>query len=116
MNKQLYAPPEYINASVSKRQSICNGCGSSESKFDFVPDKIWGMPIKEACDIHDFMYHFAKPYNEEKNKCDRIFLHNLLRLVEIKGGWLKRPRRQRAWFYFKMVQKFGGAAFWEGKN
>ena len=116
MNNQLYAPPEYINASANTRMQICNGCGAAGAKFDFVPDNIWGLKISEACNIHDWMYFYAKPNNKDKEKCDRIFLHNLLRLVEIKGGWLKRPRRQRAWFYFKMVQKFGGTAFWEGKN
>jgi len=113
---ELYEPPAYTAADVKTRKLVCNGCGAAGAKFDFVPDKIWGLSITPACDIHDWMYHFAKPDIKDKVNADRIYMNNMLRIIEKKGGWLKGCRRNRALFYLKMVENFGGPAFWEGKN
>lgn len=112
----LYAPPIYYTATLEERNAIVNGCGAAGAKFDFVPDTIWGLSITPACDIHDWMYHFALPTNAEKVEADRIWMHNMLRLIEHKGGFLKRARRRRALLYFKAVENFGGPAFWADKN
>ena len=120
MNKKtvLYAPDSYWKATQEERDMIVNGCGSAQAKFDFVPDTIYGLNINEACNIHDWMYHFAKPNIKAKEEADRVFLNNMIRLIEAKTKWkwLKCLRRKRARKYYLAVKYFGGPAFWAGKN
>jgi hypothetical protein len=111
----LYQPHSLQSASLEEKLAVCNGCGSAKAKFDFVPDTVYGLSINPACNIHDWMYAKGKT-NEDKLEADRVFLHNMLRLIEKKGGCLKSLRRRRAWKYYKAVQMFGGTAFWEDKN
>jgi len=55
---------------------------------------------------------------EDKEIADRVFLNNMLRLIETRTccGLLKRLRGQRASLYFNAVHVFGGPAYWAGKN
>ena len=49
----LYAPNNYHVATAKARAKVCNGCGAKGGmKF---PDYMWGLKVKEACDIHDWM-------------------------------------------------------------
>ena len=112
---KLYAPPEYYSASPRLIAQICNGCGSALAKFDFVPDTIYGLDISSACKIHDFMYYFGETI-KDKEEADRVFRNNMIRLINEKGGWLKRLRRWRAGTYYVAVDKFGGPAFFDGKT
>lgn len=113
----LYAPNSYKELDPDKKSSICNGCGP-QGKFDFVPDTIWFLSIAEACNIHDYMYHIAEPIIEDKKKADRVFLNNMLRIIEgrTKWRWLKILRRRRAYKYYLVVKHFGSPAFWKDKN
>lgn len=114
----LFNPEGYIDCPPIERNKICNGCGAANSKFDFVPDSIYGLKISEACNRHDWMYHFGKTI-EDKEQADRVFLNNLLRLIEAQTGTLNRLlkplRRRRALKYYEAVVAFGGPAFWSGK-
>ena len=115
----LYAPIPYGTLSASARAELVNGCGSSAARFDFVPDNILGLDIYEACCIHDYMYTMGSSL-ADKEEADRVFLNNLLRLIEAEtssiGKLLKMPRRRRALVYYEYVTAFGGPAFWAGKN
>lgn len=111
----LFAPAEYVELSPEERDKIINGCGAAGARFDFVPDTIYGLDISEACNIHDYMYHMGETL-EDKKLADRVFLNNMFRLIEARGGCLKRLRRRRALKYFMAVKYFGASAFWEGKN
>jgi len=113
----LYVPPGYKNLSPEAKKTICNGCGSAQSKFDFVPDKIWWLDISQACNIHDYMYFVAHPSLAEKHKADEAFLHNMMVLIEsgTSNKIIKWLRRRAAKRYFEAVDYFGGPAFWEGK-
>lgn len=112
----LYAPEAYWRLSPAAKAEICNGCGSASAKFDFIPDSIYGLKIRPACDIHDYMYHVGRRTLADKEEADRVFLNNLLRLIEADNGWLKMFRRRRALKYYEGVTAFGGPAYWEGKN
>lgn len=35
---KLYAPELYWTLTAQAKAEICNGCGSAQAKFDFVPD------------------------------------------------------------------------------
>jgi len=111
----LYAPAEYVALSPEERAKIVNGCGAAGARFDYVPDTIYFLSIVEACNIHDFMYHIGETL-EDKKLADRVFLNNMFRLIEARGGWLRFPRRRRALKYYNAVKYFGASAFWEGKN
>jgi hypothetical protein len=111
----LYAPDSFLNATCEERKRVCNGCGSAKAKFDFVPDSIWGLKIRSACDRHDWMYHIGKTI-EHKEEADRVFLNNMLRLIEAKSHKLLKPlRRRRALKYYEAVVMFGGPAYWSNK-
>ncbi len=114
----VFAPAAFLTATVDELDGICNGCGAAGAKFDFIPDKIYGTDISAACHIHDFMYHYGRSV-EDKEEADRIFLNNLIRIIEKdKHKWYKPTalQRRRALKYYEAVTYFGGAAFWAGKN
>ena len=112
----LYAPKEYWLLADEEKAIICNGCGP-KGKFDFVPDKIYRLSIAEACNIHDYMYHIGTDIGD-KEAADRVFLNNMLRIVERKTNFrpLRFLRRRRAYKYYLAVKHFGAPAYWSGKN
>ncbi len=112
----LYAPKTYWRLTPTAKALICNGCGTSGWKGRLVPGHLLWLSIKEACDIHDFMYHVGVTL-ADKEEADRVFLNNMLRIVEAESVWfLKRIRRHMAVDYYGAVRDFGGPAFWDGKN
>jgi hypothetical protein len=92
-------------------------CGSEKARFDYVPDTVWGLSIKAACCIHDFMYGAGRS-QWDKERADRIFLENMLAIIaaNTKWGWLLWLRKQRAWAYYQAVVRFGGPSYWADKN
>lgn len=114
---KLYCPPSYRQAQPEERNRVCNGCGSKGSSIDLIPDSMYGLDVSEACNIHDWMYSEGKTI-EDKEKADRVFLNNILRIINGSEGWpvTKWLRRRRAWKYYLAVKMFGGDAFWDGKN
>jgi len=113
----LYAPQSYIKASKEEVDSKTNGCGSAEATFDFVPDTIYGLPICECCNIHDWMYMEGKT-KRDKEVADNVFLDNLYKLIEDKTSFfiLRWLRKRRALKYYGAVKLFGSSAFWKGKK
>jgi len=113
----LFAPQSYRDAHPDLKKKHCNGCGPKSALIDVVPDTAWGLDISEACNIHDWMYAHGKTI-ADKQEADRTFLNNMIRLIHNAGGWsvLKMLRRRRALTYYWAVDRFGGPAFWEGKN
>lgn len=116
---RLFAPASYWQATQEEHDLVCNGCGAKGlgGMLGFlVPDTFYGLSITRACNIHDWMYTEGKGI-EDKDKADRAFLNNLLRIIEAESCWLLKPlRRYRAMTYYGSVRDFGGPAFWAGKN
>lgn len=112
---RLYAPESYWTATPAERSAVCNGCGVAGWKGKLVPDSVWGLNISKVCDIHDWMYHHGVT---EADRCeaDRVFLNNLIRIINNHGGALAGLRRYRATTYYNAVHRYGGAAFWDNKN
>lgn len=117
MRVVLFAPSDYWGLNADIRKTLTNGCGSQRKGGKLVPDTIWGLNIREACNIHDFMYGLGATI-EDKESADRTFLNNMLRLIdgETRCEVLKFLRRYRAMSYYSAVRDFGGPAFWAGKN
>lgn len=112
---KLYAPESYWTAHKGLKKEHCNGCGTKGLGGWITPDTLYGLCISEACDIHDWMYAFGKKI-EDKEEADRVFLNNLVRIINGGSRWLMWIRRQRAMKYYSAVKDFGGPAFWRGKN
>lgn len=93
------------------------GCGPGGIGDWLVPDTIWGLSIKIACQIHDWYYRLSPGDTEEdRAAADRILYNNILRIVNAKGGNLVSLRRLRAKTYYEMVRWFGAPAYWEDRN
>lgn len=113
----LFAPASFLTTPFDTLKTLVNGCGATNAKFDFIPDRIYGTYIGYACFIHDFMYHEGRTI-DDKEEADRVFLNNLLRVIKREHKWYK-PKflmRSRARKYYLAVRYFGGPAFWAGKN
>ena len=106
----LYAPAGY------SPKADCNGCGTGWNTR-LVPDTIYGVSITPACCIHDYMYSVGKTI-EDKCTADRVFLNNMLRIIEAVNTWYYPTAlaRRRALKYYEAVINFGSTAYWEGKN
>jgi hypothetical protein len=114
---KLYAPQAYWLYSSDQLADLVNGCGPSGWKGEFVPDHLLWVSIKEACNIHDFMYLVGQT-EADREEADRVFLNNMLRIVEEQSScWLTRyARRKLALHYYSVVRDMGGTYFWADKN
>lgn len=113
----LYAPKEFVEATLDELLDICNGCGAADSWFR-PPRRIYGTLIVYACHIHDWMYNYGK-VKEDKDEADRVMENNINRLITIDSEKWYKPtflQRRRAKKYYLAVKHFGGEAFWAGKN
>jgi len=113
-NVILQAPPNYYKLTPKQKKIICNGCGPKKIG-GFVPDRLWGISIIEACNIHDYMYYMGENLRD-KEKADRIFLKNMLKIIKSVNYpwwkmWLFHCRRKEAWIYYKSVRDFGYGPF-----
>jgi len=66
----LYRPDDMLKEGLAALK-VTNGCGSADSKFDFVPDNLLGLAILAACQVHDWMYHVGKTF-DDKELADRV--------------------------------------------
>lgn len=115
----VWAPEDFWKLTKEQLQNLIGngGCGAGKWGDYLVPDTIWFLKIKPACTIHDFMYYLGETL-ADKEKADRVFYNNMLRIVEAKTswGWLKKLRRRRAKIYYSFVKEFGAPAYWKNKN
>lgn len=109
-------------ATEARRRAVINGCGPGGWKIDLVPENLLGLSIVDSCNIHDWGYEIGATA-EDKAVEDRTFRNNMLRQVEAgtAKNWLARKtllplRRALAEKYYQAVSKFGGPAFWDGKD
>jgi hypothetical protein len=112
----LYAPDWYWLLPQEEREK--GRCGAGEGLGEkLVPETIYFLSIRGACQIHDKMYWKGKT-SKDKQEADRVFLNNILRIIDANtsNSLLKWLRRRRAYKYYEAVANFGGAAFWKDKN
>ena len=101
-----------------KFHAIVNGCGAGSSLIDFVPDTVWGLSVKEACNIHDYSWYVCPGTEEEFHRWNQIFLNNMCRIIDYETSWpwLRKLRKLRAKKYYKAVETFGASVFWDLKR
>ena len=111
----LYAPNEYHEASYKERDKFCNGCGAEGGVK--VPDKMWGLNIKEACNIHDWMTAKGKTLMDFLFAAGMFILN--LTLIIWSGSankFMLSLRLLRATKYFIAVVVFGVNHFFKDKK
>jgi len=112
---KLDADAHFLETDFAELLEICNACGAQGSRLP-VPQTAWRMNIKPMCHIHDTDYHFYTTIKGKK-RADRRMRNNGHRLVRMWSSWiLRRVRQLRIQTYYVMVKRFGGEAFWDGKN
>jgi hypothetical protein len=107
----LVAPEGYLRLTPAQHQTICNGAGTKQ--FD-VPDRLFGLSITAAADVHDYMYKMAKN-KRDMIIADIVFFLNMTILAIKKDRnaacWLERrmllPRLICILGYFVGVYRFG---------
>jgi hypothetical protein len=79
-----------------------------------VPDTAWGMSLKPACKIHDWMFTI---FNDEGGfvLSNQIFLDKMNRInrAESESGILRWLRARRIRKYFCAVRDFGRLFFYD---
>jgi hypothetical protein len=116
MTAKLFAHKGYDDLLPEQKSTICNGMGSANSILSsFIPNTMYGLDVEECGNIHDYGYHSGKTI-EDKKTADRVFLNNMLRVINHEGGFLAPFRRRRALKYYEAVVYFGGPAFWTDKS
>ena len=74
--KYLTAPPNYLEFLKTKNsKKLLNGCGGVSWKRFFIPNNLFGLSIKDSCNIHDYSYHL-KYFLIIMNVPDRIILYS----------------------------------------
>jgi|TARA_Y100000310_G_scaffold49260_1_gene45563 hypothetical protein len=100
------------------RNSPADRCGpQGEYKARFVPDKIFQVPLRPACEQHDIDYATGKSEIERKT-ADRKFFWFIIDLFQ---SHRRYPFSHLyglpvAWVYYRAVRLGGHAAFWKGKD
>lgn len=115
---KLFAPESYWNLTdEAKKELTEGGCGPGGFGDWLVPDTVYGLSIRKACQIHDACYALGETIKDKKS-ADRTFLNNMLRIIYSGTKWwiLRKLRIRRAYTYYKAVKLFGGHAFWHNKN
>lgn len=107
---KLFVPESYRRASAIERRRYCNGCGGAATGWLtwlinwFIPQSIWGICVRPACDIHDWSY----AHGLGKFRSDLMFLCNLLILCWYGGShWLYPLRALRCLTFYLNVVMFG---------
>ena len=93
---------------------VINGCGPGGIGDVLVPDTAYGLSLKPACKIHDWMYTI---YNDEFGfeLANQIFLDNMIRInnASTKNRLLKYLRTRRILKYDRAVRYFGRLFFYD---
>lgn len=112
---KLYAPEWYwkLPEDIRSKGRCGPGRGLGEK---LIPETIWGLSVTPACQIHDQMYEKGETIGD-KESADRVFLNNMLRIINGNSNrFMRWLRTRRALKYYEAVRDFGGPAFWSNKN
>lgn len=87
-------------------------CGAEDAMFDFVPDTIFGLSIREVCCCHDFRYSIGGT-EEDRLYADQEFMYNMDAVIANYDKWWYPHffARHRAMTYYHAVRKYGKDAF-----
>jgi hypothetical protein len=95
------------------------GCGPGGVGDYFVPDTVYGLSIKPACQRHDGDYRHSLGNSDfDRKEIDETLRDNGIRIVRYytKNVFLYRLRVRRVKTYYYWVRMLGGAAYWDERN
>ena len=111
---KLAAPSSFWAFLGQDMSAAVNGCGPGGTGDFLVPDTAYGLSLKPACKIHDWMYTI---YNDEAGfkLANQVFLDNMIRINNSasKHVWLKWVRMRRILKYYRAVRDFGRLFFYD---
>lgn len=113
MKLPLDIPEGYAELSPEAKAEICNGAGAKDGIK--VPNTMYGLDMIEVFNIHDYDYYMGET-DEDKCIADLRMLRNSMRVINNKGGCLRKLRRYRATSYYSAVADYGKKAFYAGKE
>lgn len=96
--------PPYEQLTQQQRDEWCNGCGPKG--WIRAPDLGFGEP----CNVHDYLYYVGGG-EPERLAADRRFLRDMLTVARGRSWWRRPWAVARAWLYYGLVRRFGGAHF-----
>lgn len=113
---KLLLPELQNRLSEDEINQIAGGCGPNKLGDKFIPDKILGLCVTDACRVHDFMWFFAEDFDDKKLS-DKVFHTNLLLIINQKSKYkqIKRMRNVIALGYYLAVKYLGSIVFLEYK-
>ncbi len=93
---------------------VINGCGPGGLGDFLIPDTVYGLSVKPACKIHDWMFII---YNDEAGfrLANQVFLDNMIRINNYtsKNVLLKWLRTRRILKYYRAVRDLGRLFFYD---
>lgn len=110
----LKAPQSFWLASEEERSMFTGGCGPGGAGDYLVPDTIWFLNIKLACQIHDWTY-FVWNTDAGFALSNHLFQWNINEIIKQTGGniFLQKLRGRRGRKYVWAVTKFGESSFFD---
>ena len=111
---KMIIPESFDHATDQEIEANTNGCGPEGWLNLVVPDEFFGVDVRFACQIHDWMYYKGRSW-EDKIRADIVFLHNLLTIAledyyEV-SDYSRVQRIRRCYTYFRAVERYGSYAF-----
>ena len=102
MNK-LIPPPGFDELTKEQRKEICNGCGPKGFGWA-VPDTIWLLKIRKACQYHDYRWYIATCYADLLD-ANELMIDDVQTLIETgkQWSWLVAMRKSRKRIYAKGI-------------
>jgi len=114
MKLPLYLPTSFLRADEKEREKVCNGYGSKDGLK--MPDTMWFLNIKFACQVHDWMFHKGTTMGDFYFS-NVMFFWNLTAIIYNGSNFFTvLPRMSRAMKYFMGVMSdCGRDAYWVDK-
>jgi len=108
----LLAPTAWWKMNSLERLEYSNGCGPKTGSgllAWLIPDRVYGLLIRLACDIHDYCWAVART-QEDFEISDEAFRFNLFSIIEsvrysFWKRWLLWLRSYRATSYYRSVRE-----------
>lgn len=106
--ENLFAPLSYVQSSDLEKAGVINGCGPKGFWNSIIPNTIYGLYIGEACNIHDWQYHFGET-EEDRKFADETLLKNIMLLIDAENNtfgivkWLRKARAKKIFLAVEML-------------
>ena len=111
---QLAAPKSFWYFRTLDLSDIINGCGPGGAGDRLIPDTVYGLSVKPACAIHDWMYTI---FNDEAGfkLSNSLFLDNMTRINKsaTKNSVIRFLRSRRIVKYYLAVKDFGRLFYYD---